>query len=278
MAAIVWSGHITFGLVSFPVELAAAARRIVMDFDLLHRADGSPVKYVTYCKAEDRALEKSEIVKGFAYEKGKYVLLEAEDFAKAAPGSAKVMEIQQFVAASEMDLNLLDASYFVKPKDAGARPYALLYETLRRLDRWGIAQMAMHNREHLVAIRPGEKGLVLHTLFYEEELRTGEQSPAEPSGFRKKEHELAASLVETLTAPLDLSQYHDGYRERLTAVIEAKKRGKKVVAVRETKRAPVVDIMEALRQSIAAGKSKARAPRKTAAQSAPKTGRGRRAS
>lgn len=257
MAATVWSGHITFGLVSFPVELVAAARRIALDFDLLHRKDGSGVKYVTYCKSEDHPIEKDEIVKGFAYEKGQYVLFEPEDFAKAAPSTAKVMEIQQFVSAAEVDPTLLDASYYVKPKDAGAKPYSLLYETLSARKRWGIAQMAMHNREHIVAIRPGARGLVLHTLFYEEELRSAEEHYTERGAFKKQENELAALLIDNLTGPLELSQYADGYRQRLEEAIEAKKRGSKTIAAQQKKLAPVVDIMEALRKSVAVGKLKA---------------------
>ncbi len=267
MPTAVWSGHIVFGLVSFPVELYAAARRITLDFDLLHRKDGSRVKYVTFCADEDKRLEKSEIVKGYAYEKGQYVLFEPSDFTKAAPSTAKVMEIQQFIEASELDPIALDASYYVKPADAGARPYGLLFETLRSLGRCGIAQMAMHNREHIVAIRPANTGLVLHTLFYEEELRSGNEYRTEhstaKSALKSKEQELAKTLVDSLTSDFDLGAYRDGYRERLVSLIEAKKKGKRIVSSPTPKLAPVIDILDALKKSVAASKRREPAARKS---------------
>ncbi len=262
MPPAVWSGHITFGLVSFPVELHAAARRITLDFDLLHRKDGSRVKYVTFRAEEDKRLEKTEIVKGYAYEKGRYVLLEAADFAKAAPSTAKVMEIQQFIASEELDPMLLDASYYVKPAGAGVRPYSPLFNTLRTLDRCGIAQMAMHNRERIVAIRAGGAGLVLHTLFYEEELRSDGEYRTDKPGFKAKEERLAETLVDSLTSELDLSAYRDGYRERLESLIEAKKKGKRVVSSPQPKLAPVIDILDALKKSVAASQRKVAPARK----------------
>jgi DNA end-binding protein Ku len=264
MPTAVWSGHITFGSVSFPVELHAAARRITLDFDLLQRKDGSRVKYVTFCGEEDKRLDRPEIVKGYAYEKGRYLLFETADFSKAAPSTAKVMEIQQFIEADELDPMLLDASYYVKPADAGARPYSLLFHTLRTLRRCGIAQMAMHNREHIVAIRPANTGLVLHTLFYEEELRSGDEHRTDKSNFKSKEEQLAKTLVDSLTFGLDLRAYRDGYRERLESLIEAKKKGKRVVSSPQPKLAPVIDILDALKRSVAAAKRKEPAARKTA--------------
>jgi DNA end-binding protein Ku len=266
MPTTVWAGHITFGLVSFPVELQAAARRITLDFDLLHRKDGSRVKYVTFCADEDKRLEKSEIVKGYAYEKGQYVLFEPSDFAKAAPSTAKVMEIQQFIESDALDPIALDASYYVKPTEAGSRPYSLLYNTLRGLNRLGIAQMAMHNREHIVAIRPASTGLVLHTLFYDEELRSGDEYRTEKANFKSKEEQLAKTLVDSLTSDFDLSAYHDGYRERLESLIQAKKKGKRIVSSPAPKLAPVIDILEALKESIAASKRKQAPARKMIAQ------------
>jgi len=254
MAATVWSGHITFGLVSFPVELVAAARRIALDFDLLHGKDGSRVKYVSFCQLENRPLEKDEIVKGFAYEKGKYVILEPTDFAKAAPKTAKVMEMQEFVAASEVDPIALDASYYVSPREGGERPYALLFRALVANKLWGVAQMAMHNREHTVLLRAGKSGLILHTMFYQEELRTSEEFKVDPGHVKDKELALANMLVKSLEASFEPQKYHDAYRERLEAVIESKRKGKKVVALPETRLAPVVDIMDALRRSLAGKK------------------------
>lgn len=252
MPAKVWAGHITFGLVSFPVELFAAARRKTLDLDLLHRKDGSRVKYVTFCQTEDRPLSRDEIVKGFAYEKGKYVILEPDDFAKAAPPTAKVMEMQEFVHASQIDPVFLDASYYVAPGEGGGRPYALLYEALRENELWGMAQMAMHNREHTVVLRPGAKGLILHTMYYLDELRAGVEFTVDRESVKAKELNLATALVKSLEADFEPEKYHDTYRQRLENVIDSKRKGKKIVAMPEPSIAPVVDIMDALKRSLSA--------------------------
>ena len=251
MAATIWSGYISFGLVSFPVELFAAARRNALDFDLIHKKDGSGVKYVSYCKLEDKPLEKDDIVKGFAYEKGKYVILEASDFEKAAPKTAKVMEMQEFVNSTEVDPIFLDTSYYVSPREGGEKPYALLYQALVTNELWGVAKMAMHNREHTVLLRPGGKGLILHTMFYRDELRTSEEFTVNTKEVKDKEMTLANALVKSLASDFAPQKYHDTYRKRLEAVIESKRKGKKILAMPEPKLAPVIDIMEALRKSLA---------------------------
>lgn len=251
MAATVWSGHITFGLVSFPVELNTAARRKTLDLDLLHAKDFSRVKYVTYCANEDKPLDKSEIVKGFAYEKGKYIILEPSDFEKAKPPTAKVMEMQEFVEATEVDPVYLDASYYVAPKEGGEKPYALLYHALKTNKLWGVAQMAMHSREHTVVLRPGSRGLVLHTMFYRDEVRSAQEFNVDKGQIKDKELELANALIKSLESSFEPEKYQDNYRVRLEAVIESKRKGKKVVEMPEPKLAPVVDIMEALRMSLA---------------------------
>lgn len=252
MASTVWSGHLTFGLVSFPIKLTTAARRRTIDFDLLHRKDQSRVRYVTYCAEEDQPLQREEIVKGFAYEKDRYVILEAEDFAKASPKTAKVMEIQEFVSAQEVDPVYLNASYYLAPDEGGEKPYALLYHALGETQLWGIAKLTMHSREHTVVIRPAERGLLLHTMFYQDEIRGEDEFPTdERAAVQEKELELANSLVGALSAPFDPGKYHDAYRERLESIIESKRRGKKIVAMPAPKIAPVSDLMEALQRSLA---------------------------
>jgi len=267
MPATVWTGHITFGLVSFPVELFAAARRNTLDLDLLHAKDFSRVKYVTFCKTEDKPLSRDEIVKGFAYEKGKYIILEPDDFAKAAPKTAKVMEMQEFVEATEIDPIYLDDSYYVSPKEGGEKPYALLYQALIANNLWGVAQMAMHSREHTVVLRPGPKGLLLHTMYYREEIRSAQEYNVDKSQVKEKELALATSLIQALASTFEPQKYHDSYREKLEAIIESKRKGKKIVAMPETKLAPVVDIMEALKKSLAIHKKPV--ARETAKSAAP---------
>src|ERR1700730_5261763 len=132
MASTVWKGHITFGLVSFPVKLFTAARGESLGFNQLHKSDHSRIKQVTYCQAEDKPVPRSELVKGYEYEKDRYVVIDDEDIKKVAPSTAKVLEILEFVKAPEVDPVYCESSYYIAPDEAGEKPYALLYDALRR--------------------------------------------------------------------------------------------------------------------------------------------------
>src|SRR6202451_3525788 len=171
MASTVWKGHLTFGLVSFPVKLYSAARSESISFNQLHKHDGSRVKQVLFCQLEDKPIPRSEIVKGFEYEKDRYVVIEDEEVKKVAPSTAKVMEIQEFVKGEQVDPIYFETSYYMAPDEAGEKPYALLFDALKRTGYVGVAKVAMHNREHVVILRPGEKGVLLHTMFYGNEIR-----------------------------------------------------------------------------------------------------------
>src|SRR5579871_5917084 len=131
MAASVWKGHLTFGLVSFPVRLFSAARSVTVSFNQLHETDNSRIKQMIYCQAEDKPINRSEIVKGYEYEKDHYVVIDDEDIKKVAPKTAKVMEIQEFVKAADVDPVFLESSYYMAPEDGGEKPYTLLYEALK---------------------------------------------------------------------------------------------------------------------------------------------------
>src|SRR6476646_10041555 len=131
MASTVWKGHLTFGLVSFPIRLYSAARSESISFNQLHKADGSRIKQVLYCQSEDKPIPRSEIVKGYEYEKDRYVVIEDEEIKKVAPKTAKTMEVLEFVKAAEVDAIFLESSYYVAPDEAGEKPYALLFEALR---------------------------------------------------------------------------------------------------------------------------------------------------
>src|SRR3954469_15563948 len=168
MASTVWKGHLTFGLVSLPVKLYSAARSETVSFNQLHKHDNSRVKQVLYCQAEDKPVPRSELVKGFEYEKDKYVVIDEEDIKKVAPKTAKTMEILEFVKADEVDTVFYESSYYLAPDEAGEKPYALLFQALKRSGFVGIAKIAMHNREHIVILRPGNKGILLHTMYYED--------------------------------------------------------------------------------------------------------------
>src|SRR3954468_22705210 len=147
MATSVWRGHLTFGLVSLPVRLFTAARSETLSFNQLHKHDNSRIKQVIFCAAEDKPIPRDEIVKGFEYEKGKYVVVQDEDIKKVAPKTAKVMEILEFVKSNEVDPVYLDSSYYMAPDEGGEKPYALLFAAMKKTGYYGVAKVSMHNRE-----------------------------------------------------------------------------------------------------------------------------------
>ena len=273
MAAPVWKGYLTFGLVSFPVRLFSAARAEAVHFHLLHKKDLSRVKEVWYCSEEDRPIDRSEIVKGYEVQKGEYITVEDQELKQIAPTTATAMEILQFVGSDEIDPLLFESSYYVAPGEKVSKPYALFMAALSETKQEAIAKIAMHNREHLVLIRPAEGGLVLHTLYYKDELHKTNKAEAPKAKFSGKELDLAKSLVQHLTAKFKLSEFHDAYRENLERLIEEKKKGKRVTTVKQPRQAPVIDLMEALKKSLQAR------PATAAANSKPskKTARKRRA-
>jgi DNA end-binding protein Ku len=250
MAASIWKGHLTFGLVSFPVRLFAAARSETISFNQLHKEDGSRIKQMIYCQAEDKPIPRSEIVKGYEYEKGKYVVIDDEDIKKVAPKTARVMEIQEFVKSDEVDPVYLESSYYMAPDEGGIKPYALLFETMKQTKYYGIAKVCMHNREHVVILRPGDKGMMLHTMYYADEVRSADEYQSDRSELKEKELNLAKMLVESLVGEFEPQKYKDTYRENLQKMIEAKIEGQDVMETPETHIAPVIDIMEALKRSL----------------------------
>ncbi len=255
MASTVWKGHLTFGLLSLPVKLYSAARSETVSFNQLHKSDNSRVRQVLYCQAEDKPIQRAEIVKGYEYEKDKYVVIDEEDIKKVAPRTAKTMEIQEFVKAEEVDPIFFESSYYLAPDEAGEKAYALLFEALRRTSCVGVAKIAMHNREHVVILRPGPQGLMLHTMYYRYEIRQVDEFRTDLSLIKDKELELAKTLVESLLAPFEPDKYQDTYRENLLKMIEDKVQGKQVVeTAAPAHKAQVIDIMEALKMSLAESK------------------------
>jgi DNA end-binding protein Ku len=235
----------------------------------LHKSDHSRVKQVLYCQAEDKPVPRSELVKGYEYEKDKYVVLDDEDVKKAAPPSAKTMEILEFVKTDEVDPVYMESSYYVAPDEAGEKPYSLLFEGLKRTGYVALAKVAMHNREHIVILRPGQKGIILHTMYYADEVRKVEEFRTDPTLIKDKEVDLAKMLIESLAAPFEPEKYKDSYRENLMEMIKAKVEGKELVEAPTTEKlAPVVDIMEALKMSLAQAKKPVRSSVGTVAEAA----------
>lgn len=263
MAATVWKGFISFGLVSFPVRLQVAARDKSIHFHLLHKKDMSRVKEVYFCQAEDKAVQRDDLVRGFEVSKGEYVVIDQTDLDKIAPKTARVMDIVEFVKASDFDPVYMDASYHVIPDGDVVKPYALFREAMKQRGQYAIAKVAMHNREHIVVIRPDGKELMLHTMFFANEVQQVDVNTGSEK-FSEKELKLAGQLIDTLSGKFDPKRFHDEYEENLQRLIEQKQKGAKVTAAKAEKPTTVVNILDALRKSLAEGK---RAPAKT--ESAP---------
>lgn len=259
MASSVWKGHLTFGLVSFPVRLFSAARSESISFNLLHKDDHSRIKQVIYCQAEDKPVPRTELVKGYEYEKDHYVEVDEEDIKKVAPKTAKVMEILEFVKAEQVDPIYLESSYYVAPDEGGEKPYALLYRALRESSYYAVAKVAMHNREHIIVLRPGAKGILSHTMYYQDEIRQVDEFRTDMSMVKDRELDMAKMLISSLEADFEPQKYHDAFRENVRKMIDDKIQGKKVVAAPTAHVAPVIDIMEALKRSLAERRKPAQA-------------------
>lgn len=258
MPATVWSGYISFGLVSFPVKLYSAARAESIHFHMLHRKDLSRVKEVFFCAQEDKKIGRDEIVKGYEVSKGNYVVIDDEDLKKIAPATAATMDIIQFVKNDEVDPIYFEHSYYVGPERNAGKPFSLFLSALSETKYSAIAQLTMHGRENVVLIRSTKDGLILHTLFYPDELHAANKAAAPPKAkATRKEIDLATSLIRQLAAPFKPDQFEDTYREHVKTLIEQKKKGKKITATPVERRAPVIDLMDALKKSIQSNKTPA---------------------
>ncbi len=276
MAASVWSGYLTFGLISMPVRLFSGARSSSISFHMLHRDDLQRVKQQLYCPAENRVVERSEIVKGYEYRKDEYVVIEPEEIKKIEPKTAKTMEILEFVKSSEVDPVFFESSYYVMPEDAGRRPYALLTKALEESNFVAIAKLTMHNREYTVFLRPRDHGMMLHTMYYAEEVREVEGFGAPEVELKDAEVKVAHQLINALAAEWDPEKYHDDFQENLKKMIQTKLEGGTIAEVEKPKKlAPVVDLMSALKESLAQmeGKKKPAATTGRASAAAKKSSR-----
>ena len=243
MAATVWKGYISFGLITIPVRLFAAARTERVSFNQIHQPCGGRIKQQTFCPQCDRLVERSELVKGYEVEKDRYVIVNDEEVKAIAPPSSDTMEIVEFVKAEGIDPIYFDSSYFMVPEEAGKKAYHLLLETMKKSGYSAIAKVAMHQREYTVVVRPHADGLLLHTMFYPEEVReVPEFRRDENVNVKPQEVALAEKLVEGLAADFDPSKYHDEYQTKVMQMIEAKKEGLTVGVEAPRKRAPRLSI------------------------------------
>jgi DNA end-binding protein Ku len=252
MARPVWKGYLTVGLISIPVRLFAAARSKTSRFHLLHNKDLSRVHEVMYCSAEEKPLERSELVKGYEVAKNRYVVVADSELENVAPPTATSMEIVQFASSDEIDPIVFERSYYMAPDKNAEKPYNLLRAALSENRYCAIAKLSMHAREHIVVIRSVEDGLVLHTMYYADELNAASRVRSRAAEVNRKELSLATTLIQSLSAPFNIDEFHDQYRENIQRLIKQKQKGEEVTRAKQPRRAPVIDIMEALKKSIAA--------------------------
>ncbi len=253
MASTVWKGFISFGLVSVPVRLFAAARGEHVSFNQIHSECGGRIKQQIFCPQCDRVVERSELQKGYEVEKGAYVTVTPEELKNLEAASSDVMEIQQFVSLDEVDPIYFETSYYSAAEESGKRAYNLLFRGMTREKLAAIARLTFSGREQVVLIRPYDQGLLLHTLYYPEEVReVGEYGHDTASEVPEVEIQLAEKFMESLRAPFNAEQFQDTYKEKVLALIETKRAGQAPgPGVEKRRLAPVVDLMTALKQSIA---------------------------
>src|ERR1700757_3710113 len=279
MPASVWSGHLTFGLISMPVRLFSGARSQGISFNMLRRPDKSRLKQQYVCQADGQVVDRNEIVKGYEFRKDEYVIIEPEEIKKIEPRTAKTMEILEFVKTSDVDPVYFESSYYMMPEEAGRRPYALLTKALEESEYVAIAKITMHNREYTVFLRPHEGGMMLHTMYYAEEVREVEGFGAPDVELKEAEVKVAHQLTEALAGEWDPEKYHDTFQDNLKKLIATKLEGGKVIEMEKPKKlAPVVDLMSALKQSLAEmeGKKKPAAASNSHPQVAAAGGKSRR--
>jgi DNA end-binding protein Ku len=253
MASTVWKGYISFGLVSVPVRLYAAAREEHVSFNQIHEVCGSRIKQQVFCPTCDRVVERSELAKGYQVDKDSYVLVSSDELKTLEAASSEAMEITQFVSLEEVDPIYYQSSYYSAPEDPGRRAYGLLLQAMEKLNVAAIAKVTLHQREQIVLMRPYHQGIVLHTLYFPAEVREiAEYGKNENLTLQKPELQLAEQFIQQLKAEFNPEQYKDEYQNRVLALIETKQAGQVVSGQQhKTKLAPVIDLMEALKKSIA---------------------------
>ena len=251
--AAAWKGSISFGLVNIPVELRTAVQSDHVSFRMLHADDLAPVKYERVCARDGEPVPWKEIVKGYEYAKGKYVILTDEDFRAAALASSKTIEILDFVQASEIDPRYFDTPYYVVPAKGGEKPYALLREAIRTTGSVGVGKLTMHQRQHLAAVKTVGEALMLETMRFANELvDTTELTFPSAELVREQELKMAAQLVANLAEPFEPEKYTDDYRANLMKIIRAKMKGQKVEVEEpeEPESTKVLDLMSRLQASL----------------------------
>jgi DNA end-binding protein Ku len=281
MSRALWKGAISFGLVNIPIELHTAVRDNRPRFRMLHASDKSPIKFQRVCARDGTPVAWDDLVKGYEYEKGRFVVLTKEDFQAAALEKSRTVDILDFVKSEEIDERFFETPYYLLPAKGGERAYALLREAIRASDRIGIAKIILRETQHLAALQVIGDALVLTMMRFADEL-ADISTFAFPAGgaVRPQELEMARALVESLAASWEPEKYTDDYRANLMKVIRAKLKGRAptLEAPEERQSAEVVDLMERLRRSLEGaqgGRKKTAAAKPSAKRKTAKTPAGR---
>jgi DNA end-binding protein Ku len=248
----IWSGSISFGLVNIPVKLFSGSESSTLDLDMLRKSDLCPIKYLRVCKTDNKEVPYDEIVKGFEYTDGEYILLTDKDFENASLEKTHLIDILDFVDEKEIDTRYFEKPYYLEPDKTGPKAYALLREALKRSGKVGVASYVLRNRGSLGVLKPLDDLLVLNEIRFKDEVRNpGELKLPKGEGLREQEVELALSLIDQLTGKFDPAKYRDEYLDDLKKLIEEKAQGKEP---KPQAKAPqpgkVVDMMALLKESL----------------------------
>jgi len=248
----IWNGTIAFAGVFVPVKVHSATEDKTVHFHEVHVDDGARIEHKRICPKEDKEVPHKEIVKGYELSNGKYVVLEKEELDAAAGSASRLIEVEEFVCADEIDPVMYDKTYYLGSQDTGKDAYRLLHDALVKSDRVGIGRWVFHNREYLVAVRPIDDAIGMHTMRFHDELVAVKDLdlPTPSRNPKKNELEMASKLVDSLEADFDPEEFEDTYRERLLEYIEAKSKGKVESLPKRTEADDPGDLMAALEASV----------------------------
>jgi DNA end-binding protein Ku len=260
MPRAMWKGAISFGLVTIPVSVYPATEEKTLRFNQLHDDDGGRIRMKRVCSVDGEEVGYEHIVKGYEYEKDRYVILTDDDFEAIPVESSRAIDIQQFVDLEEIDPMLYKKSYYLVPEETGAKAYALLREALNRSGKVGVAKVSFRDKEHLAALRFRDDAFILETMYWPDEIREADFGGVDVSmKVRPNELDMAQTLIDNLSADWDPGEFKDEYREAMLRIVEAKINGEEIEVVEAEPTAKVVDLMEALKASVAAAKKEAKA-------------------
>ena len=258
MPRAMWKGAISFGLVTIPVAVYPATEEKTLRFNQLHDEDMGRIRQKRVCEKDGEIVDYEHIVKGYEYEKDPYVVLTDDDFDSVPVESSRAIDIQQFVDLDEIDPMMFKKSYYLAPEETGAKAYALLREAMTHDNKVGIAKVSFRDKEHLAALRFRDDAFVLETMYWPDEIREADFGGVNVDlKVRAQELEMARQLIDGLTAEWNPEEYTDEYRQALMKIVEAKINGEEIELVEVEPTAKVVDLMEALKASVAAAKKQA---------------------